>query len=228
MDSRRGGRTAGQGVNGGESACTPDSVLGTCVPGAAIPLGRRLPAGSSGLPGGLRRAGSPPPVWPCSGWGLPSRPGHPGRWCALTAPFHPCLCGLPPSAVCFLWHCPAGHPDWLLTSTLPCGVRTFLGPVTAGTRPPGRLTTNTHSRGFLRHRGTGASWCRTGLHQRRQNEMALSSGTQPDARSTASAQRSREPARTASGVAGPTTRPGWNSAAVSASSVQTPVAMPAR
>ena len=29
---------------------------------------------------------------PCSGWGLPSRPGHPGRWCALTAPFHPCLC----------------------------------------------------------------------------------------------------------------------------------------
>src|SRR5581483_1883079 len=57
---------------------------------AAIPLGRRLPAGSSGLPGGLGRAGRPPPVWPCSGWGLPSRPGHPGRWCALTAPLHPC------------------------------------------------------------------------------------------------------------------------------------------
>jgi len=33
-----------------------------------------------------------PPLQPCSGWGLPSRPGHPGRWCALTAPFHPCLC----------------------------------------------------------------------------------------------------------------------------------------
>ena len=31
-------------------------------------------------------------VWPCSKWGLPSRPGHPDRWCALTAPFHPCLC----------------------------------------------------------------------------------------------------------------------------------------
>jgi hypothetical protein len=26
---------------------------------------------------------------PCSGWGLPSRSGHPERWCALTAPFHP-------------------------------------------------------------------------------------------------------------------------------------------
>src|SRR5579884_951238 len=67
---------------------------------AAIPLGRRLPAGSSGLPGGLGavahgRTGRPPPVWPCSGWGLPSRPGHPGRWCALTAPFHPCLCVSP-------------------------------------------------------------------------------------------------------------------------------------
>ena len=38
----------------------------------------------------------------------------------------------PPSAVCSLWHCPAGRPDWVLPSTLPCGVRTFLGPVAAG------------------------------------------------------------------------------------------------
>jgi hypothetical protein len=30
-------------------------------------------------------------------------------------------------AVCFLWHCPAGHPGLPLTTTLPCGVRTFLG-----------------------------------------------------------------------------------------------------
>ena len=36
-------------------------------------------------------------AWPCSGWGLPSRPGHPGRWCALTAPFHPRLCGPEPA-----------------------------------------------------------------------------------------------------------------------------------
>jgi hypothetical protein len=28
-------------------------------------------------------------AWPCSGWGLPSQPGRPGCWCALTAPFHP-------------------------------------------------------------------------------------------------------------------------------------------
>ena len=31
------------------------------------------------------------PAWSCSRWGLPSRTGHPVRWCALTAPFHPYL-----------------------------------------------------------------------------------------------------------------------------------------
>jgi len=36
----------------------------------------------------------------------------------------------PPSAVCSLWHFPAGHPDWPLTSTLPCGAPTFLDAVT--------------------------------------------------------------------------------------------------
>src|SRR3712207_766792 len=30
-------------------------------------------------------------------------------------------------AVCSLWHCPAGRPGSLLTTTLPCGARTFLG-----------------------------------------------------------------------------------------------------
>ena len=85
-----------------------------------------------------------PDIRPCSGWGLPSHPGHPGCWCALTAPFHPYLCpGTGPSAVCSLWHFPAGRPDWPLASTLPCGVPTFLSPVVpedAGPRSPGRLT----------------------------------------------------------------------------------------
>ena len=36
-----------------------------------------------------------------------------------------------PSAVCSLLHFPAGHPDWVLPSILPCGVRTFLGRITA-------------------------------------------------------------------------------------------------
>ena len=42
-------------------------------------------------------------------------------------------------AVCSLWHCPAGHPGWLLATTLPCGARTFLGggvsPTDATARP---------------------------------------------------------------------------------------------
>jgi hypothetical protein len=43
------------------------------------------------------------------------------------------------AAVCFLWHCPAGRPGLPLTTTLPCGVRTFLGATVVATRPPGRL-----------------------------------------------------------------------------------------
>ncbi len=47
-----------------------------------------------------------------------------------------------PSAVCFLWHFPAGRPDWPLASTLPCGAPTFLSLAAeaAEPRPPGRLT----------------------------------------------------------------------------------------
>ncbi|GAB3566518.1 hypothetical protein GCM10027405_25610 [Arthrobacter alkaliphilus] len=32
-------------------------------------------------------------------------------------------------AVCFLWHWPAGYPEWVLPTTLPCGARTFLEPL---------------------------------------------------------------------------------------------------
>jgi hypothetical protein len=35
------------------------------------------------------------------------------------------------SAVCSLWHFPAGHPDRPLAGTLPCGARTFLGGLAA-------------------------------------------------------------------------------------------------
>ncbi len=48
-------------------------------------------------------------------------------------------------AVYFLWHFPAGRPGLPLTTTLPCGVRTFLGNAPKGidatarpTRPPCR------------------------------------------------------------------------------------------
>src|SRR5271166_1862130 len=68
----------------------------------------------------------------------------------------------PPSAVCSLWHFPAGHPDWPLASTLPCGAPTFLDPVpvpegptrAAATRPAHRHP-QCASRG--RHRRPGAA-----------------------------------------------------------------------
>ena len=75
-----------------------------CGP-TAIHLGLPLPAASCGLPASIGRAvlkrsrrkrkHAPLPSWPCSGWGLPSRPGHPGRWWSLTPPFHPYLRGRP-------------------------------------------------------------------------------------------------------------------------------------
>src|SRR3954454_9812159 len=65
------------------------------------------------------------PSRPCSGWGLPSHTGHPVCGGLLHRRFT--LTGGEPPAVCSLWHCPAGHPGSPLTTTLPCGARTFLG-----------------------------------------------------------------------------------------------------
>jgi len=99
---------------------------------AAIPLGRRLPAGSSGLPGGLGRAGQPSPFLALLRVGFTEPPGSPRalvRSYRTVSPLPVRTREGPPSAVCFLWHFPAGHPDWPLTSTLPCGAPTFLDPV---------------------------------------------------------------------------------------------------
>jgi hypothetical protein len=75
-----------------QRACKPGFVSGASeeTPTTIIPLRRRLPDVSSGLPGSR----SEPdrlmlPVWPCTGWGLPSQASRPACWCALTAPFHP-------------------------------------------------------------------------------------------------------------------------------------------
>ncbi len=79
----------------------PGRPISRVLSWAVISLGRRLPAASSGPPGARTgraapcggRAGPCPrvaPAWPCSRWGLPGRPGHPGRRWSLTPPFHPC------------------------------------------------------------------------------------------------------------------------------------------
>ena len=89
-----------------------------------------------------------------------------------------------PSAVCSLLHCPAGHPDWVLPSTVPCGVRTFLGRSPgagpyAATRPTRhRLTIQPrHELGGQRHAESVA-------HQRPHAPRAAARRSRPRARDT--------------------------------------------
>jgi hypothetical protein len=94
-----------------------------------IPLAPPLLAGSSNLPGSIRRAVLLPYlVLLRAGFCLP--PMLPPARCALTAPFHPYLNRGPErpaiGAVYFLCHCPSSCPDRGLPGALPCGVRTFL------------------------------------------------------------------------------------------------------
>lgn len=51
--------------------------------------GRRCRRPPAAYPGTWASSPRTCPVWPCSGWGLPSLPGHPGSWWSLTPPFHP-------------------------------------------------------------------------------------------------------------------------------------------
>jgi len=102
-------------------------------------------------------AGGLPPYSLLHRVGFAVPPRSPGARCALTAPFHPCHahprgCR---SAVCSLWHFPAGHPDRPLAGTLSCGVRTFLG----GPILPSRRVRPDDS-------GTGGSSTRTPARQR--------------------------------------------------------------
>lgn len=95
---------------------------------AAIHLERPLPNASSDLPGArARRATALPPIWSCSAWGLPCRPGCPRRGALL--PHHFTLTSAA-EAVSFLWHLPSTPPregvSRPLAGTPPCGDRTFL------------------------------------------------------------------------------------------------------
>ena len=72
------------------------------------------------------------PICSCTGWGLPCRPRHRGRGALLPHRFTlTTRASRRRSAVCSLWHFPAGRPDRPLAGTLPCGARTFLGGLSA-------------------------------------------------------------------------------------------------
>ncbi len=114
-------RRDGRG-GGGESACTPDSVRDLAVRWRPSISAGGYPPAPAAYPGSDGRD-HPPPARPCSGWGLPSHPGRPGCWCALTAPFHPYLCGGQTSA---------GRPSRHRRSALCC---TFLRVTPTGRYP---------------------------------------------------------------------------------------------
>ena len=110
-------------IRGCESACKPDSVPshlgGGHLSGTGVAAGLERPTwdvvGGSPMsllglaPGGVCRA---VPVTRDAGGLLHHR-------CTLA-------CARRPSAVCSLWHFPSDRSAWTLSSTLPCGVRTFL------------------------------------------------------------------------------------------------------
>jgi hypothetical protein len=131
-------------------ACKPGSVPRHAA--MAIPLGRALRRASCNQPGRLIRKRD----WQVS---LPRRPYSvllpvgfampfmlPRTRCALTAPFHPypaCKSKFASGAVCFLLHCPWGHPRRRLSGTvLPWSPDFPLRLVrnTAAERPSGLLT----------------------------------------------------------------------------------------
>ena len=92
---------------------------------AVIHLGLPSPAGSSGLPAGIGRAtldrlrSAPKPARLLAllqvGFTEPSR--SPGTLVVSYTTVSPLP--RPRGAVCFLWHCPAGHPGLPLATTLP-------------------------------------------------------------------------------------------------------------
>ncbi len=57
------------------------------------------------------------PIRFCSWWGLPCRPRCRVRGALLPHPFT-LTSGRNPEAVCFLWHCPWGHPRRTLSGTV--------------------------------------------------------------------------------------------------------------
>ena len=125
-------------TKGGAPACRPGSVLPlarggghpsrTAVAGSLVRSTREHRAGR---PQSLAQ-GAVAPLLTLLRVGFTEPPQSPAALVVSYTTVSP----LPPrwraGAVCFLWHCPAGHPGSALPTTLPCGARTFLTELTPG------------------------------------------------------------------------------------------------
>ncbi len=95
-----------------------------------IPLGPASPQGSSNLPGDTAGRGNVS-LFGLAPGGVCRAGPLPDSRCALTAPFHPCLCSVPPKkrraiGGIFLLHFPSARAAQALPGTVPYGARTFL------------------------------------------------------------------------------------------------------
>ncbi|SFP90232.1 hypothetical protein SAMN02982918_3823 [Saccharomonospora viridis] len=154
-----------------ELACKPDSVHArlTAQRWATIHLGLPSPTGSSGLPAGIGRAALKRLRRSRNGSllallrvGFTEPPRSPEALVVSYTTLSP-LPGRGGRAVCFLWHFPAGHPGLLLATTLPCGVRTFLGrrrrdDALGRGRPANSSTLTRIPRKHRGPRGAGIGW----------------------------------------------------------------------
>ncbi len=145
----------------GEPACRPGSVR-PLARGGGHPSGTAV-AGSLVRSTREHRAGRPQSLAQgAAGSPLDLAPGGVYRAAAVTCGagglLHHRFTLTPTSdagAVCFLWHCPAGHPGSALPTTLPCGARTFLTGLA-----PGATARPTHPcSGYAERRPSG---CRRG------------------------------------------------------------------
>src|SRR6201989_1758901 len=100
---------------------------------AVIHLGLPLPTASCGLPASIGRAAldrsrrePAVPLLTLLRVGFTEPPQSPAALVVSYTTVSPLPRRRDAGAVCFLWHCPAGHPGSALPTTLPCGARTFL------------------------------------------------------------------------------------------------------
>jgi hypothetical protein len=177
-----------------QRAVKPDPVLHDHPSPGPKPRGPRSPR-PCGLPG-PRRAGSTVLLGLAPGGVYPAA-ASPRRWCALTAPFHPCLFAAHVwprhRRCCFCGTFPRVSPGGRYPPPLPCGVRTFLEGFTSPAivwPAPGIVRRPSSSGPDLRRPAVAEGSVSSDASRRRGSRARPSTGrcrpdTRPDGRSSA-------------------------------------------